>query len=205
MVPIFANPTLVNVLTHFFMNPHQEFYQAAIVKETGNALIQVQRSLKVLEHTGMISSKKRGRMVFYQADRTHPAFDDLKRAFLKTVSIGDDLRTLLRKHHKRADLVWIFGSVARGEENVDSDIDLIFISKCSLLQMSKIVGPISRKIKRELNAVFLTPDDLVKKYASKDYFISDIIQKPKIWLIGNDQELRELLARTSSQTSSAHS
>ncbi|HSX38589.1 MAG TPA: nucleotidyltransferase domain-containing protein [Chlamydiales bacterium] len=185
------------------MNPYQEFYQASIVKETGKALIQVQRSLKVLERTGLIETKRRGRMVYYHADHSHPAFEDLKKAFLKTVGIGDQLRTLLRKHRQHIDLVWIFGSVARGEERADSDIDLIFVSNRSLLELSKIVGPISRKIKRELNAVFVTPDELRQKIISNDYFISDIILRPKIWLIGDDHELERLIERTQPQVAAA--
>lgn len=204
VIPLFANQTLAQILSHFFMNPHEEFYQAAIVKETGKGLIQVQRSLKVLETTGIIGMKRKGRMVYYHADHSHPAFEDLKKAFLKTVGIGDELRSLLRKHRQKIDLVWIFGSVARGEETMGSDIDIMFVSNQSLLQLSKIIGPITRKIKRELNIVFLSPHDLQKKFASHDYFISDIIQQSKIWLIGNDHGLERVLKKQSPQVTDAN-
>jgi predicted nucleotidyltransferase len=132
-------------------------------------------------------------MAYYHEDHSHSAFEDLKRVVLKTVGIGDHLRTLLHKHRRSIQFVWIFGSVASGEERADSDIDILFISNRSLLQLSKIVGPISRKLKRELNAVFLSPAELKKKISSNDYFICDIIQKPKIWLIGSDHELERFV------------
>jgi hypothetical protein len=40
ITPLFANPTLAQILSHFFMNPHEVFYQAVIVRETGKALIE---------------------------------------------------------------------------------------------------------------------------------------------------------------------
>jgi predicted nucleotidyltransferase len=141
-------------------------------------------------------------MVYYHAKHSHPAFEDLKHAFLKTVGVGDYLRALLHKHRRHLDLAWIFGSVARGEEGADSDIDMILVSDHSLLQLSKVIGPLSRRIRRELNVVFLSPQEVQKKFTSNDYFISDIIRKPKIWLVGNDQKLERIVSGTPSQVAS---
>jgi len=89
LVKLFANPSLVEILNLFLLNPEEEFYQSDIAKKTNKALMQVQRPLKTLKEIGLISSVQRGRMVYYQAVRTHPAFEDLKRLFLKTLSLGE--------------------------------------------------------------------------------------------------------------------
>lgn len=199
---LFSSEVLAEILCLFFLNPREEFYQSRIVKETGKGLIQVQRSLKRLEKTGLISSERKGRMVYYKSEPSHPAFEDLKRAFLKTLAFGTPLRSSLGANEK-IELACIFGSVAQGMENKESDIDILIVSDLNLEQLSKMIGPLSRKINRELNAVFLTQKDFLKKNFSNDYFIREIVEKPKIWLIGNDQELARLLERSIPENTSS--
>lgn len=192
ILTLFSNQTLAQVLGYFFINPDEEIYQARLTSRTGRRLIQVQRALKTLEEAGLISAERQNRKVFYKANRSHPAFEELKKAFLKTLCIGDLIRELLHVHGEKIDLAWIFGSVARGEEQKDSDIDIVFVSDLSLEQISKIVGPLSRTLNKELNGLFITADELRKNFHSGDHFIREIIEKPKIWLIGSDYELRRV-------------
>ncbi|HEY4255070.1 MAG TPA: nucleotidyltransferase domain-containing protein [Chlamydiales bacterium] len=196
ILPLFANPTLVKVLCLFFFNPEDSFYQAQIVAHTGKTLLQVQRSLKQISKAGLVSMIHQGRKIYYKAIRIHPAFEDLKRAFFRTLGMGDLLRQQMRICHKEAQLAWIFGSVARGEEKQSSDIDILFVSKLSLIELSELVGPVLETATREINPVILTPESLYKKWQEKDSFIQEIICQPKIWLIGNDHELNQLLGKT---------
>src|SRR5262249_19559533 len=99
LLQLFANPPLVKTLGLFLMNPEEEFYQTDIVKKTDLALVQVQRALKTLEKIGLISSVKRGRMVYYKAIRTYPGFGDLKNLFFKTISLGENVRNALMPFH----------------------------------------------------------------------------------------------------------
>ncbi|MES2272790.1 MAG: nucleotidyltransferase domain-containing protein [Chlamydiota bacterium] len=201
---LFANQTLVQLLGHFFINPAEEVCQSRLVSITGKRLIQVQRALKALEKSGLISTKRRDRKVSYKAERSHPAFEELKKVFLQTISLGDPIRESLRIQNEKIDLIWIFGSVAQGEEQNDSDIDIIFVSDRSLEQLSRVVGPLSRTLDKELNGIFITPDDLRKKFQSEDYFIREIIEKPKIWLLGSDHGLKLLLEGTTPEITCDH-
>src|SRR4029077_10139773 len=101
VVKLFANPTLVDILSLFLQNSEEELYQADIVKKTGKALMQVQRALKTLQEVGLISSCQRGRQVFYKAVKSHPIFEDLKKLFLKTVSLGDNICHALKPVKKK--------------------------------------------------------------------------------------------------------
>ena len=73
LAELFPNPTLVKVLSLFLLHPEKEFYQRGIAETTGNALLQVQRALKRIERAGLVTKTKRGNMVYYKADRMHPA------------------------------------------------------------------------------------------------------------------------------------
>ena len=198
---LFANPTLVDVLSLFLQHPEAEFYQTEIVRQTHKALMQVQRALKVLVGIGLISSEQQGKMVYYKAVREHPAFEDLKRLFLKTVMLGDTLRKALKPFTSRISLAFIFGSYARGEEGVDSDIDLMLVAALSLEERAKIFGPLTRQIQRELNPVVIAPQEFEKMVLEKDHFVLELVHSPKLWIVGGEDELKRVGAKRKTQSS----
>jgi predicted nucleotidyltransferase len=192
LAELFPNPTLVEVLSLFLLHPDEEFYQRGIAETTGNALLQVQRALKRIEHTGLVTRTKRGNMVYYKAERVHPAFEDLKRVFLKTVALGDVLREALAPLADRVKLGFIFGSLAQGRETAQSDIDLFLVGELSLRETTKILGPVTSELGREFNPVVYSPEEFKKKARENHHFITEVIKGPKIWLIGNEEELANL-------------
>lgn len=198
---LFANPSLAETLGLFLLNPEEEFYQSDIVKKTGHALMQVQRALKTLEEIGLISSVKRGRMVYYKATRTHPGFEDLKKLFFKTIGLGENISKALRPFHNKIDAAFIFGSIARGNESTDSDIDLFIIADLTLRELSKALGPLSKELQRELNPVLFSRDEFLKRILEKDHFIAEVINKNKIWIIGDENEFKNMVKRRKTEGS----
>lgn len=201
LVKLFANPSLVEILNLFLLNPEEEFYQSDIAKKTNKALMQVQRSLKILKEIGLISSIQRGRMVYYRAVRTHPAFEDLKRLFLKTLSLGESIRQALRPFCDKIHSAFIFGSVAKGDESLDSDIDLFIIADLTLRELSKALSPLSKKFRRELNPVIFNQSEFQKKISKKDHFLIEVMGTPKLWIIGNENDLKQLAKRRKTKAS----
>ena len=192
LAELFPNPALVEVLSIFLLHPEKEFYQRGIAESTGNALIQVQRALKRIEHTGLVTKTKRGNMVYYKGDRMHPAFEDLKRVFLKTVALGDALREALAPLADKVKLAFIFGSLAQGKETTQSDIDLFLVGELSLRETTKVLGSIVPELGREFNPVVYPTEEFKKKARENHHFITEVIRGPKIWLIGNEDELAKL-------------
>jgi len=131
-------------------------------------------------------------MLYYQAARLHPTFEDLQRVFLKTVALGDVLREALMPLEGKVQLAFIFGSLAQGKETPQSDIDLFLMAELSLRETTKLLGPVVSEVGREINPVIYTPEEFIKKAREKHHFISEVIRGPKIWLIGNEDELGKL-------------
>jgi predicted nucleotidyltransferase len=192
LAELFPNPALVEVLSLFLLHPEIEFYQRGMAESTGNALLQVQRALKRIERTGLVTKTKRGNMVYYKADRMHPAFEDLKRVFLKTVALGDALREALAPLSDKVKLAFIYGSLAQGKETSQSDIDLFLVGELSLRDTTNILRSIVPELGREFNPVVYHPEEFKKKARENHYFIIEVIRGPKIWLIGNEDELGKL-------------
>jgi predicted nucleotidyltransferase len=180
------------VLSLFLLHPEEEFYQRGVAETTGSALLEVQRALKRIERTGLVTKTRRGNMIYYKAERLHPAFEDLKRVFLKTVALGDLLREALAPLADRVKLAFIFGSLAQGRENAQSDIDLFLVGELSLRETTKILGPVTSELAREFNPVVYSSEEFKKKARENHHFITEVIKGPKIWLIGNEDELAKL-------------
>jgi predicted nucleotidyltransferase len=192
LAELFPNPALVEVLSLFLLHPEKELYQRGIAEATGNVLRQVQRALQRIERAGLVTKTRRGNMVYYKAERMHPAFEDLKRVFLKTVALGDMLRDALEPLGDSVKLAFIFGSLAQGTETAQSDIDLFLVGELSLRETTKILGPVTSDLGREFNPVVYPPNEFKKKAQENHHFITEVIKGPKIWLIGNEEELAKL-------------
>ena len=80
---LFASGTLARLLTTFLTRPETALYQKELADGAGTGLYAVQRELARLERAGLVVRTPRGNRVYYRANRTHPAFEDLKRVIFK--------------------------------------------------------------------------------------------------------------------------
>ncbi len=191
-INLFPNPSFVNVLAIFLTHPDEEFYQSYIVESTGCALMQVQRALKRLESTGLINKIKSGNRSYYKANRKHPAFEDIKRALLKTILFGDLLKEALNPLKSNIRFGFIYGSLANGNESLNSDIDLLIIGDLGLRDIASILNTVGNDLGREINPSVYSINEFKKKIKEGNPFIKEIIHKPKIWIIGEESEFTKI-------------
>ena len=189
---LFASPTLAKLLTTFLIHPDTTFYQRELIRAAGTGLYTVQRVLARLEGAGLVVKAPRGNRVYYRANRDHPAFQDLKRAILKTFGLGDTLRAALTPLTGRVRLAFVYGSIARGEETGTSDIDLFLLGDLTLREAATLLGPVARELGREFNPTVYPLEEFRRKAKEGHHFIAEILRSDKIFLIGNQDELEGL-------------
>jgi predicted nucleotidyltransferase len=193
ILPLFASDVLVKILTLFLLNPEQAYYQAEIHQQLGGTLRNTQKMLLRLEQMELIRHYKRGKMSYYRANREHFLFEDLKRLLIKSVGLGDLLRETIQSVADKVQLAFVFGSYARGEEAVHSDIDLFMMGNLSLREVSEIMGPVTETLGREVNSVIYTEAEFQKRYADHNHFVRELVSCPKIWLIGSNHDLEAVV------------
>jgi predicted nucleotidyltransferase len=191
---LFASETLVSVLKLFLLNPERSYYQAQVAAITGARLYPVQRELARLERAGLVVREPSGNRVYYRANRHHPAFEDLKRAFLKTVLLGDALRAALAPLAGKVQVAFIYGSYARGEEREHSDVDLFIVGDVTDDELSHVLWEAQTELGRELNDVVFPVAEFREKAQAGHYFIADVLENPKLFLVGDEDELARLAA-----------
>ena len=77
---------------------------------------------------------------------------------------------------------YIFGSFANGALSPESDIDLLLVGEHSSLAAKRDILVLQRFLKREINVVDITQDELKRKMKQKDEFFSRIFSQPIIKL-----------------------
>lgn len=182
------------VLGLLFREWERDFYQREIVQAVGCGSGAVQRELKQLTGAGIITRSERGKLVFYQANHDSPVFDDLRGLIMKTSGLADVLRKILESFSDSIEVAFIFGSMAEGADHALSDIDLIVIGDIGLRELSMELLEAQAKLNREINPIIWSAHDLRQKLADEQRFAGAVMHGRKIFLMGDEDELRRLAA-----------
>ena len=191
---LFSSEARVKVLKLLLLNAGRDFYLREMASLAEVPVRAVQREVEKLKKIGLIEEDIRGNRNYYSVNEASPIFPELKSIFMKTVGLGDTLRDYLREVKDDINFAFIYGSYARGDEGKESDIDLVVIGTISARQISSILAKAKSDLGREINAFNLTPKEFRDRTAHGDHFVTSLLQEPKIFLIGSENELLALAA-----------
>lgn len=191
LVKLFGSDARVKVLSLFLLNAGSEYYLREIAQKTGLAVRSVQRAVAALVEIEILKREKRGNSVYFVLNSENPIAGDLKAIFLKTVGLGDLLRNSLSQQNA-IEVAFIYGSIAKGDETAASDIDLALIGAISPKDSSAMLSELEDFVGREISATVFTPKEWAARLESGDHFATTLLREPKIMLVGNTIELRQL-------------
>jgi predicted nucleotidyltransferase len=186
---LITSKTRVKLLKLFFLNREREFYIREIAKITGENLNSVQRELKNFLSAGILWEKPRGNQRLYRVNKLSPVHEELRRLILKTAGIGDAVQKGLSRIGN-IKYCLIYGSFAAGNEIGESDIDLLVIGKINEENLLKVIKGLEDELKREINYILWNEGVFIKKAKEKHHLILEIIEKPLIMLIGDEDDFR---------------
>lgn len=189
---LFASATLGDLLRLFMLEPEREYYQRELQRLTGAHLRQLQRDLERLQRSGLVARRAHGNRAYYRAVPAHPAFADLRAAIMKTEGLGDELRGPLAALGDAVALAFVYGSFARGDDLVGSDVDVLIVGSASRRQVATALAVAARALGRELNPVILAPADFTARAHEGDHFVASVLSGPRIWLVGDEASLAAL-------------
>jgi predicted nucleotidyltransferase len=191
------------ILSLLLLHPDESFYVREIARLTGIPAGSLHRELKLLSDSGMLTRFTLGNQVRFQAERACPLFEDLASVFRKTAGFADVLRETLAPLLGRIRLAFVFGSMAQGKEHAGSDVDVMVVGSASFASVVAALNRAQDQLRREINPVVMTTTDFQSKYASRDRFVTRIVREAKIFLVGDADDLAELLEDRSTKGASA--
>ena len=183
------------VLALLYGRADSSFYTKQILDAVKIGRGTVQRELKNLTDTGIIIREVQGRQVYYHANGKCPIFNELKSIVRKTFGVADVLRQSLGAEASKVRVAFIFGSVARSADDRRSDIDLMVVGRISFGDVVSLLTPAEEKLGREVNPVVYPIAEFKKKVKEDHYFVKTVLEEEKIFVIGDEDELRRLVGR----------
>ncbi|MDP3012145.1 MAG: nucleotidyltransferase domain-containing protein [Candidatus Hydromicrobium sp.] len=188
---LFSSKTRVEILKLFLFNTNNSFYQRQISNLTAQSIRGVQREVDKLNRIGLIERSIQGNRIYYKINKKCPIVEDLKNIFFKSVGIAEVLRDNFKE--KGIKVAFIYGSYAKGEESLLSDIDLMVIGDISSKELSSILSKPKKELMREINYVVFSLNEFINKAMRKDHFINSVLKDKKIYIIGSEDELKRLI------------
>jgi predicted nucleotidyltransferase len=187
---LFGSQARVRVLALFLQHAGSEYYLREIAQKTGLAVRSVQRVVEALVEVGLLERERRGNSVYFRLDDGFPILPELKAMFLKTVGLSAALQTLLERVGG-IEAAFIYGSVAKGGETAESDIDLAVVGSISPRRVTAELASLERNLGRETNATVFTSDEWRTRRTHKDHFVTTLLREPKIMLVGSAKGLED--------------
>jgi predicted nucleotidyltransferase len=179
--------TQQRVLAVLFENSGRSYYASEIIARAQIGSGAVQRELARLEASGLATAERIGNQKHYRANERSPVFEPLRELILKTTGLADVLREALAPLASRLAAAFVFGSIAKREDNASSDIDLLVVSET--LTFAELFGATedaARRLGREINPTVYSPRELATLRRKKNSFVEGVMAQPKIWIVGDE-------------------
>lgn len=173
-----------DLLTYFYTNRSARVYVRQLAEMLGVDSTNLSRELARLESDGLLRSEIEGRQRYYSINPTYPYLKPVFRLLQGSVGIPPTLKRALRAV-RGIEAASIYGSFAKGEADMASDVDILIIGRPDQAQLAAEIRKVERVLHRPVNYTVLSRHELKTKLKAHDAFVSDIWTGKRIELIGN--------------------
>ena len=169
----------MKLLIFFFNRASSEFYEAEVKRGTGLSSGAVNRYLNILENEGFLEKRKSGKMSFYMLRRENSVVRHLKTAYTLSLPFISEIERIGKSAGMK---VFLYGSAARGEDDEESDIDLLVIGEAGFDKFQKKISLLKSETGREIRSSFFRRSEWLKM-SQKDPAFYERVEKDKIELV----------------------
>ena len=166
---------------------------------TGISPGSIHRELKAMAESGLLIREQVGNQVFYQANQNCPIYKELAAIFRKTIGLKMIFQDALSGLTSKIDIALVFGSMASGNQSPSSDVDVLVLGDLPLLDVVKALSPVQAELGREINPVVMPVDRFAAQLHKQDRFAKRVLEEPKLFFIGDEDELGKLVAYQSTR------
>lgn len=126
----------------------------------------------------------------FAANPASPVFGELKSLVAKTAGIADVVRHALQPFARQIVGAFIYGSVARGEHDASSDVDVLVVGSVAPSKLAPVQLALRERLGRPVRAVVYSAAELRQHALAGEHFLASVMQQPTIWLFGSPDEFR---------------
>lgn len=177
--------TQQRVLRLLFGQAERSYFASELIALTGSGSGAVQRELKRLTASGLVTVRQVGRQKHYQANPAAPIFEELRSIARKTVAVAEPLRDALEPLAPRIHLALVYGSVAKGKDTASSDIDLLVVGEDLTLEaLYSALAKVESDLVRKVNPTLYTPTEFARRRETGNAFVERVMRGEHLLLMG---------------------
>ena len=175
------------VLALFFGQPDQSFSVSEVIDLANAGRGAVQREISRLTGAGLLAVVVRGRHKEYRANPDAPVFEELRGLVRKTLGPFAELRSAVAELGDSVRLAVLYGSLARGTEGADSDVDLLLVSDdLGLEDLYRLFRPVEERLARSIHPTLYTTEEFQRRREQGNAFVKKVLAGPYIVLREDD-------------------
>ncbi len=182
--------TQQKVLGLLYGHPDETFFVNQILRLTGMGVHTIKRELDRMIGAGILTMRKIGNQHHYQANPECPIYTELLGIVRKTFGVADVIEAALEVHDEQIDLAFVYGSIASAEDRADSDIDLMIVAPdLAYAELMETLAETEQVLGRKINPTIYNVSEVESRLERKDAFLSRVMERPKIWIKGADDDI----------------
>ena len=180
------------ILAATLMEPDRWWYLSDLARHLGVHHATLQRELTRLTKAGILLSKRDGNRVYYRANSDSPIFPELRILLAKTAGLVDQLRDALMPFARAIKVAFVYGSIPRGTENSESDVDLMIVGDVGLKALAPSLGKAEKRLRRPVNAKVYSEREFAERSNASGGFLRNVLSKEKLFVLGVQDDLERL-------------
>ena len=136
----------LKVVRFFLENPYKEVYLRQLAKELSLSSFAIKKYSDLLVKEELIKEQRIANLRYFKANINNLFFKHLKIAFNINLLLKSGLLDFLKQNLANVSSVVLFGSMAKGEDDKQSDVDILIIGKEKYLNLEKFEEIIGKDI-----------------------------------------------------------
>lgn len=177
--------TQQRVLGLLFGQPQRSFFTSELIALAGGGSGAVQRELRQLEESGLVTPSRVGNQKHYQANADAPIFAELCGIVRKVLGPAEVLREALAPLGDALPLALLYGSVAKRSDTAQSDIDVLLVSDTlTLEQVYSALASAEQQLGRQISPTLYTVAEFRRRQAKANPFIVKLLTGDYLPLTG---------------------
>jgi uncharacterized protein len=182
-VDFLFTPTVQRTLAAVLVNPERSFTLQDLLRKAATGRGSAQQQIDRLVAAGvLVEEPRRGRQRSIRANTEYFLYAELRSIALKTFGLMEPIGQALQAHAARIEEAFIFGSVVKGTDTGQSDIDVMVVGNVLPLDLFEIAGELRQSLGRAVQFHSYEPTewrDLVKN----DPVVSQIVNGPRLQVL----------------------
>lgn len=179
-VDFLFTPTVQRVLGATLTHPDRSFTLQELLRSAAAGRGSAQQQIDRLVQAGVLMEEpRRGRQRSIRANTEFFLYPELRSIALKTFGLIEPVREALQTYADRIEKAFVFGSVVKGTDTSQSDIDVMVIGLVPQLELFEVTSRLQQTLGRKVQFNVYEPAEW-RDLVANDPVVSQIAGGPKL-------------------------